>query len=199
MIPKVLLFSGGADSTLILYRMLAAGDAVHALCIDYGQNPRETETAGDTLHQLYNLALPGRLTTKLLRIGDFTWAIGKDGIFHHRNALFCAIAASYAASIGATEIVTGFIDTMNVPTLPTTEVYDQSPYFLLSLNGFYSIPGASLRFTAPLIGTDKGYILAELAQKFPQARVWSCYAGGHEPCGECAPCKVRAYYNCLTQ
>lgn len=197
--PKVLLFSGGADSTLILYRMLAAGEAVHALCISYGQNPRETDTAGDTLHQLYKLNLPGRLSTKLLSIGDFTWAIGKDGIFHHRNALFCAIAATYAVSIGATEIVTGFIDTMNVPTLPDTEIYDQSPYFLLSLNGFYSTPSGSLRFTAPLIGTDKGDILAELAQKFPQARVWSCYAGGHEPCGKCTACKVRDHYNCLTQ
>ncbi len=197
--PKILLFSGGADSTLMLYRMLAAGDVVHALCIKYGQNPREIEYAGEILHQLLKRNLPGRLTTRLIDIGDFTWAIGKDGIFYHRNALFCAIAASYAASFGADEVVTGFIGAMDTPALPVAELYDQSPYFLLSVNGFYSTPSGSIRFTAPLISTDKGDILAELARDFPEARVWSCYAGGHSPCGECSACKVRAHYNCLTQ
>ncbi|MCA9203417.1 MAG: 7-cyano-7-deazaguanine synthase, partial [Planctomycetales bacterium] len=40
MMHSVAIFSGGLDSTVLLYELLAQGDTVAALSVDYGQRHR---------------------------------------------------------------------------------------------------------------------------------------------------------------
>lgn len=118
----VVLLSGGQDSTTCLYWAIKEFSEVYAVGFDYGQmHVKELEQAqkiADRLGVSYktfdlkNTLAPSSLTeqidhNKASKINADLPASFTAG----RNLLFLTIAASYAASLGANDIVTGVCQT----------------------------------------------------------------------------------------
>mgnify|MGYP001386355994 CR=1 FL=1 len=110
----LVLYSGGADSTLLLEIAKRMGKSVYALLIDYGQlHKEELEFAKKYLDKekiQYNQVSISGLSAQSGLTGD--GEKGKyDGVAPHyvpgRNTMFLAIAASEAESQGITNIWIG--------------------------------------------------------------------------------------------
>ena len=108
---SLLLFSGGLDTTTLLYWLVDEGVPVQCLCFDYGQQAiKEIECAKETcekLHVKYEV-----MDLKNLNInGD----LGKGGniesltdiIIPNRNSIFLAIATNYAIMHGCKNVYIG--------------------------------------------------------------------------------------------
>ncbi len=118
----VILLSGGQDSTTCLYWAIKQFDEVFAIGFDYGQSHRkELEQAKKIasnigidykIFDVKNLLAKSSLTengdhTQKSTINESLPASFTSG----RNILFLTIAGSYAAEIGAKDIVTGVCQT----------------------------------------------------------------------------------------
>ncbi|MGB0460916.1 MAG: 7-cyano-7-deazaguanine synthase, partial [Opitutales bacterium] len=103
---SVLIYSGGLDSTVLLYHLRATGQEVHALSIDYGQRHRcELERAAtickaiDVPHQTADLSaiqplLAGSsLTSPEIEVaeGHYTEENMKTTVVPNRNMIFLAV------------------------------------------------------------------------------------------------------------
>ena len=111
---KIILYSGGADSRLMLHRALEIFDKddIRLLHIDYGQKMKERQKAFETAHRLQlhidcvEVRLPPNPLTgdaprnESPNVSD-AWVPG-------RNAVFLAIAASWSEHYKADEIWVGF-------------------------------------------------------------------------------------------
>ena len=122
MSKAVILLSGGQDSTTCLYWATQRFDEVMAIGFDYGQmHVHELEQAkkiaqrigvGYRVFDVKGLLAPSSLTQKTdhNRASDINTDLPAS-FTAGRNILFLTVAASYAATIGATDIVTGVCQT----------------------------------------------------------------------------------------
>jgi len=206
--PKaVCLFSGGLDSTTVLYAALREGYEVTALTVHYGQkHERELASARDILaplsvkHHVISIELPwggssllesslevpqGRDETRMSSEIPSTYVPA-------RNTIFLSFAGSLAETLGAETIFIGAnaIDYSGYP--------DCRPEFLnamvrvLEQGTKAGVSGKSVRIEAPLLKLSKKTIV-QLAQSLqvPLEKTWSCYLGGETPCGTCDSCLLR--------
>ena len=106
----------------------------------------------------------------------------------NRNGIFLMIAAGYASSIGASEVLYGAHHS-DYGMYP-----DCRPEFVVKMNSllFQSLGTDDVIVKAPLIHTSKEAVL-ELAQMYnvPLDLTWSCYNSGPVHCGECSSCIER--------
>ena len=115
----VLIYSGGLDSTVLLYHLLAEGHTVHALSVDYGQRHRcELQRASKicarvgVAHQIADLSalqplLAGSsLTSPDIEVaeGHYTEASMKSTVVPNRNMILLSLATGHALSIGAEQV-----------------------------------------------------------------------------------------------
>ncbi len=204
----VCLLSGGLDSATALYCALEKEWKVTALTIEYGQkHSRELESArlialGRGLrHFVVPISLPWQ-GSALLDLGisvphrrDFETIPNEipPTYVPARNSIFLSLAASCAEAEGAEAIYFGAnaIDYSGYP--------DCRPEFLETFLAMIrkgtkaGVEGKALSIEAPLIRLTKKEIV-ELAVRLrvPLEKTWSCYEGGHFPCGECDSCLLRA-------
>jgi len=190
------LFSGGLDSTVLLYDLLDQENSVFCLLFDYGQRHlTELRYAAATCEKLgvpyERILLPremfGRsaLTAgKVLTVDELN---GGATVVPNRNMVLISMAASYALSHVGTA-VTWAANADDAAIYP-----DCRSEFLQHLNRALRICHTRrMEVHAPYIVRTKRQIVEkgrELAVPFGET--WSCYAGGKEPCGECGSCKVR--------
>lgn len=101
-----------------------------------------------------------------------------------RNLVFLSIAASLAEAEGLDSVMLG-INREEGVTFP-----DNSREFLSAANRVLEV--ATLRkltLVAPLIEMDKPQMVRLLLDRgVPLDRIWSCYGGGPQACGECESC-----------
>jgi 7-cyano-7-deazaguanine synthase len=199
----VCLFSGGVDSTTLLYHLLSAGAAVKAVSFDYGQKHRkELAYARRTCaklnieHQVIDLTtvnplLKGSaLTDKTVAVpeggyGDETMALT---VVPNRNMMFMAIAGAYAVSEKA-DVLAIAVHAGDHGLYP-----DCRPEFIdafeksLAYGNYHQV-----KVYAPYLLKSKKAIVKEgraLGIDF-EADTWSCYLGGERPCGKCGTCLER--------
>ena len=186
---SLLLFSGGLDTTTLLYWLLDIGVPVQCLGFDYGQQAlAELEHAKKTCEKLdvkyeimdlKKLGINGELG-KGGNIGNKT-----DIIIPNRNSIFLAIATNYAIKNGCDNVYIG-------SKLGQPACYDEQPPFIEQYNELNKVSDITeVTIKAPLIYMDLLEVLdLALSLGVPLTDTWSCFSNSDERCGMCGNCKT---------
>ena len=203
----IVLFSGGLDSTTVLYQAIADGFTCFALSFDYSQrHQRELEAAraiAETVsveHRIvtFDLRLWGgsALTDTIeLPTGRSLETMSAEIPVTYvpaRNTIFFSFALSYAEAIGAQRVYAG----MNA--LDYSGYPDCRPDYIDAMQAVFNLgtkrgrEGDPIAIHTPLIDLKKTEII-QLGDRLgvPWHLTWSCYAGGAMACGECDSCLLR--------
>lgn len=199
----ICVFSGGMDSTTLLYHLLERGVKTLAISFDYGQrHKKELEYAArtcanlDVLHKIVDIS-PVReliggnaLTDPKMAVpaGHYEEEAMKVTVVPNRNMIFLAIAGGWAVA-EEVDLLALAVHSGDHAIYP-----DCRPEFVdtfgqaLRAGNYHQVS-----VYAPFIEMSKGEIAAEgakLGVDFSQT--WSCYEGAKEPCGVCGTCVERA-------
>ena len=202
--PAVVIYSGGADSAVILHYCLKHHREVHALTFDYNQRHKvEIDKAVEytknkgVIHTIIDLGFYSKLAnTSALTNLDINVPKMKDVIGDPQNEAYCpnrnmvmlSIAAAYAESIGSTDVYYGAAAVDNL-----SGYFDCTDIFIESLNSVLALNRRNtIKIQAPLITLSKKEIIEmgiELGVQFEHT--WTCYEGKKESCGTCPSCAAR--------
>ena len=203
---SVVLLSGGMDSATCCYEAHAAGYAIYALTINYGQRAqREIQAAqavaqavGAVQHQLYpmDLTLWGGSALTDRHIAVPTGGVDETQIpvtyVPARNTIFLALALSWAEVLGAAAIYIGVND------LDYSGYPDCRPAFIAAFQQLITVAtkatvqGATIQIQTPLQRLSKVDIVRRaFTLGVPLELTWSCYVEGDTPCGVCDSCRLR--------
>lgn len=202
----VLSYSGGMDSTVLLYKAVKTFDTVHTVTFDYGQRHRkELDVVTRTLQKLKNknvtnivLDLPffkqfkgSSLLDTGIDVAKAKTAMGDPQTVNYvpfRNTIFLSILAGYAESVGADTLWYGAAQADSVAGF-----YDGSIEYLSQINNLTHLNRRNIiKVQAPLIELSKEAIIT-LGQNLGvnYEDTWTCYEGEDVSCGECTACALR--------
>ena len=198
----LVIFSGGADSTICLHWAMENFDNVQAITFNYGQRHHVELLAAEAICS--RLKIP----QKLVPINSFK-ALGGNALVDEnikistqgqqlpstfvpgRNLIFITLAAAWAWQIGAQHLVTGVCQT------------DFSGYPDCRANTMEALQNSinlgmesNMTIHTPLMHLTKAQSI-QMAQKIPGtleslAFSHTCYEGRTPPCGCCPSCLLRA-------
>jgi 7-cyano-7-deazaguanine synthase len=202
MTKSVVVFSGGLDSTVLLHRLVDAGDEVLALSVDYGQrHRRELEHARAIAERLgveWQIADLSAIAPLLAGSSQTTPGVAvprghyaeesmKQTVVPNRNIIMIAVAAGWAISRRCQRVAYA------AHTGDHTIYPDCRPEFAAAFGKAISLADwHSVELHCPFIGMTKAEIVAlgaRLGVDF--AATWSCYEGGDVHCGQCGTCFER--------
>ena len=198
----VLIFSGGLDSTTLLYRMLDMGYEVEALTFNYAQrHKKEIDCASaiarglEIAHEIVDLSsLAGLLGSSALLGKDeipdchYTEEAAKKTVVPNRNMIMLSIAAGYAEAREIPELF--YAAHKNDRTIYP----DCRPEFVEALRPAIAQATAwhPVQLQAPFLDMSKAEIVRMgLELKVPYHLTWSCYRGEKQPCRSCPTCRER--------
>lgn len=199
----IVVYSGGLDSTTLLYHLRAEGHEVKALSVNYGQRHLARESAAAE-------AICRGLGVEW-RTADLTGLVaffGCNALTNHgaalphggyaadtigtttvpnRNMVLLSVGIAWAASLGFDAVAFGAHggEHTNYPDCqpPFAEAMDRTA----ALCDFRPI-----RVLAPFVHWVKTDIVRRGADLgVPFELTWSCYAGGESHCGKCSTCEDR--------
>ena len=172
----VALFSGGLDSTALVYSLLHDGMTVHGLGVDYGQ-PHVDELRYATW-TAERLGVPYRVIDAPAMRG-----VGVENVYPGRNGMLIALASAYALAVGAQAVAIG----CNADD--AADYLDCRPAYLDAWQPVLAFHGLTLLH--PFTSTRKAHIVDNArAMGWPVELSRSCYFAG-EPCGACPACVLR--------
>ncbi len=200
----VCVFSGGIDSTTLLYHLLDICDEVLPISFDYGQRHRkELEFAARTCarlglsHRVVDIRGAGELlkgsalTSEEIPVpyGHYEDKSMRSTVVPNRNMIMLAIAGGWAVATGCRRLAVA-VHAGDHAVYP-----DCRPEFILDFeaalqSGNYEI----VEVYAPFLEWSKTDIVRlglRLGIDF-ERDTWSCYEGGEEQCGKCGTCVERA-------
>lgn len=197
----VLIYSGGLDSTVLLYHLRAAGHGVRSLSIDYGQrHRRELAAAADICrglrveHRIVDLSgirplLAGSALTDDVDVpdGHYTEARMKLTVVPNRNMIMLSVAIGWAISVQANAVAYA------AHAGDHTIYPDCRPEFIGAMRRAASLcdwhPADML---TPFVDWTKSDIVRRGRDlDVPFERTWSCYRGLQHHCGTCGTCVER--------
>ncbi len=204
----VLIFSGGLDSTTLLYYMAKVEkvDKIHALTFNYGQRHakeidharRIVEFARDEIdleHRIVDLSSIKDLIAVGALTGDeevpkahYADESQRVTVVPNRNMIMLSIAVGYAVKVGAKAVYYSAHrgDYENYPDCRKefVKAMDTAVYLANIFN--------PVEVRAPFIDIDKvGIVSIGLKLGVPYHLTWSCYEGGERPCLSCGACIER--------
>lgn len=201
----VVPFSGGMDSTTLLYYAKHMGDEVHAVSFNYGQkHKKELEAAQRTVNKVspasYKVIdisfFKDVIPTSSLTNSDIDVAKAKDvmgdpqtvNYVPFRNMMLLSIACAFAEAVGANTVFHGAAQADSV-----AGYWDGSPEFLVAINNITNLNRRNrINIKAPLIDMSKAEIIKFGGEMgVPYEDTWTCYEGEEEACGECTACALR--------
>lgn len=207
---KVVLLSGGIDSTTCLALAKKDGSEVVALNIYYGQrHAKEIESAkavagyyGVELIEMNMEAIFEKSDCSLLRrsakqiekkaYSEQSRENGKPVATYvpFRNGIMLAAAAAVALSVDAKEVWYG----AHADDAAGSAYPDCSVEFVQAMNlAVYEGTAGQINIIAPFVNVNKAEVVREgLKLNAPYHLTWSCYEGGEHPCGKCGTCIDRA-------
>ncbi len=204
---SIILLSAGLDSTVNFCKALRETEVILGLTFDYGQRSAQKELLyakaicnkyyvshrSITLEYLRDLTHTALVNKErdLPKISEFllddfteTSKTARSVWVPNRNGIFINIAAAFAESLGADEIVVGF-NAEEAKTFP-----DNSEVFLNRVND--SLEFSTLKkprvvcYTTDFSKREIALFGRELRAPFDL--MWSCYEAGEKMCGECESC-----------
>lgn len=195
------IFSGGLDSTVLVYHLLSLGARISPLSVNYGQrHDKELEFAYATCIRLGLEYKEADLTgiTHLISnssqtgLGDvpeghYAEESMKQTVVPNRNMIMLAIAGGYAINIKADSIAYG------AHAGDHTIYPDCRPEFIHPLGvAMRMADWHAVGIIRPFMAKTKEEIVAlGYDLKVPFENTWSCYKGGALHCGKCGTCTER--------
>ena len=195
--PKFIhLFSGGLDSTTLLYDLLDQGYNVECMTFDYGQTHRREINAAkgfckDLDIKQHLVELP-KIYSRCALVGGKRLGVGDSptAIVPNRNMILISIAAAYGLEHGATA-VSWAANVDDEKLFPDCRYQDYLKPLNTALRACHT---RRIEVHAPyLMGQySKAWIVGRARELgVPIEKTWSCYVGAPEPCGECGACELR--------
>ena len=197
----LIIYSGGLDSTVLLYKLASEGRAAGALSINYGQkHVKELEFARFNAEKLgvpfqtldlgclAPLLGDNSLTSSTaVPDGDYDDENMKSTVVPFRNGIMLAVACGLAESYGLKRVMLAnhFGDHAIYPDCRKAFVDAMSEAMRA---GTYD----GITVFAPYTGITKTDIARhgkELGLNY--AETYSCYKGGEKHCGKCGTCRER--------
>jgi len=204
---SIVLLSAGLDSTVNFCIAHQKSELCLALTFDYGQRAARSEILNakricekyKVPHQVIGLPwlkaitntalvnesadLP-KLKSAELDVLEKTKESAKNVWVPNRNGVFINIAASFAESLGANQIVVGF-NAEEAVTFP-----DNSENYVNQVNGSLNYSTLShpqvVSYTRNL--NKKEIVILGHEVHAPFEWMWSCYESGETPCKQCESC-----------
>jgi len=196
----VCIFSGGLDSTTLLYELIHWQHEVHPISFHYGQKHAvELTKAALTCaklgldHKIVDIGFLGQfggssLTTDTpVPEGNYTAENMKSTVVPNRNMIMISIAVAYAISIKAIRVYYG-------AHAGDHAIYpDCRPKFLKPLcEAVYHCDWERIGLDAPYLYFDKAEILKRgLKLGVDYKLTQTCYNGREKACGKCGSCIER--------
>lgn len=204
----VLCFSGGLDSTVLLYHLRSLGHEVRPLMIHYGQRHwRELEYAGRILGHLDLAYLSESLDLEqLLKImggssqtpkgtvkdvpvpeGHYAEESMKATVVPNRNMVLLSLATAWAVSMKAQHVA-------YAAHAGDHAIYpDCRPSFVGAMQKAVELcDWHPMQILVPFLAMTKSQIVGMGARLgVPFEKTYSCYKGGEKHCGKCGTCVER--------
>lgn len=199
----VLILSGGMDSATLLYDLLANGDEVEAIGVNYKQrHGKELACAADLCRGLgvrFDVldlsSLAGFLTGSSqsdpsvpVPFGKYDEPSMKLTVVPNRNMFMLAAAGGVAIARKADRLAYG------AHAGDHTIYPDCRPEFVAAMGKAFGLcDWHTLGLHTPYIDMTKGDICKRGVElRVPYEKTWTCYVGGDRPCGKCGACTERA-------
>lgn len=197
---KLIVYSGGMDSTVLLYRY--AGDITLAVSFDYGSkhNEREIEYARLNTEKLNieHLVMPidfvGKyFSSHLLKTGGdipeghYTDPVMKQTVVPFRNGIMLSIAC-------------GLAESRKLKSVLIANHTGDHPIYPDCRGDFIKAMGEAMRYgtyinvqlESPFLSmTKRDIALLGKEAGVDFSLTWSCYKGGERHCGRCGTCIER--------
>ena len=202
----ILIYSGGLDSTVLLYSLKAQGREVKALSVNYGQrHSKELDAAKNICnilnveHRVVDLSglrplLGGSSQTDSnveVPEGHYAAENMKLTVVPNRNMMMLAVAGAWAIS-SKYDTVAYAAHAGDHTIYP-----DCREEFVGKLNEALQLADwHSVSIERPFVTLTKGQVTKLGADlKVPFEKTWSCYKGGDTHCARCGTCveRVRAF------
>jgi 7-cyano-7-deazaguanine synthase len=206
----VVVFSGGLDSTTLLYHLRAEGWEAKALSVNYGQRHLRRESAsaaricdrlGVERREVDLTAIIGFLGRNSL--SDHSVAV-PEGRYEqksmqvttvpNRNMVLLSVGIAWAVSLKFDAVGFGAHAGRYIP------YPDCQPAFAEAMDRAARLcDWQEVRVLAPFVSWQKGDIVRRGAELgVPFELTWSCYNGGERHCGRCGTCidRKEAFANC---
>lgn len=196
----IVCFSGGMDSTTLLYEVLAQGYEVVTVSFDYNQRHKIELESAKAIAQI--LSLPHKiLQLDLTQIGGSVLTDSKQAVPAQaenkqaatvvplRNTLFATLAASYGETVAIDDLFLGPVKEDFLAYRDCRRPFYDALEVALSLGSSYE---RKVKLHTPLIDLYKAQVLERgFALKVPYELTHTCYKGQRPPCRECDACKER--------
>jgi len=197
----VVIFSGGMDSSTLLYWYKDKGYEVKAMSFDYGQRHSKELLYARVFcrnmnieHQVIDLPITHLLkgssqTDKSVDVPEGHYAAEnmKKTVVPNRNMVMLSIGGAWALSIGADVLAFGAHagDHTIYPDCRATFIQPMS-------EAFRNCDWNKVSLEVPFAFLSKGEIAAiGKTLKVPYELTWTCYKGLVNPCGKCGACQER--------
>lgn len=199
------IWSGGLDSTALLFHLLKQGYRVEAINFSYGSKHNAQERAA--AQRIYeHCDLKDRVGLTLIDIdlscfrsallaggadipeGHYAAENMKQTVVPFRNAIMLSYAVGLAESLEIDAV------TLGAHAGDHTIYPDCRPEFLHHFNEAARLgTWAGVRIIAPYAHMTKGDVarIGEIECGAPLSMTWTCYKGGKKHCGKCGACVER--------
>ena len=198
----VLIYSGGLDSTVLLFELLAQGHEVLCLSVDYGQRHRkELEHAlricqsVQAPHRFADLSgcralLAGSSQTSDdidVPEGHYADENMKLTVVPNRNMIMLSVAIGWAVSVGADAVAYAAHNGDHAIYPDCREEFAEGMAQVAMLCDWRGI-----ELLRPFVHMSKGDVVKRGAElDVPFLDTWSCYKGLRFHCGKCGTCVER--------
>lgn len=200
---KLVLFSGGVDSTTCLAMAKEKDPKTIAVCFDYGQRHKEEELlAAEIIAKYYGVPLKkinltsifsqGKSSLTDLRkdvsMGDYSQQEDINTEVEFRNGVFLSILTSLAMQYQGDEIYFGAHQDDSGTVYP-----DCSPEFVGSMAQAIKVGShGKVHLKVPFLYKNKTQVVEYgKSMGVPYELTYSCYMGTNPPCGKCGTCLDR--------
>lgn len=198
----ILTFSGGIDSTILLWHLRERGDTVRCLSVNYGQRHIRELTAAEEIaklagceHRIIDLSnlrplLSGSSQTSdevEVPEGHYAAESMKLTVVPNRNMILLAVAGAWAVSTKSEAVAYAAHAGDHAIYPDCREEFASVIGQVLELCDWHPI-----QLWRPFIRWSKADIVKEGERlNVPFGLTWSCYKGGSLHCGKCGTCTER--------